>query len=182
MRVEAILSQADLVDLIAQLTPVTIRLTDDGELFIHEPSDLTLVAGTGLRFVCKAKLQWKVLGLGVPVTLNSLTVMILPAIAKRPDGDVLVFRLRIEHADLAGIPAMVDSHITDKVNAALAKDSAELVWRFVETLSHEFALPTSLAPVEAIELGVTYGEVNVTAEALTLAVSYRANITRHAAV
>lgn len=180
MHIDAVLTQEDLVALVAQLTPVRIRLGDDGDLLIHEASEVTLVPGIGLRIVCSAKLHWPVLGVSLPVTLRSLTLLLTPMIAPRPKGNALVFKLHVEHADFAGIPTIVDERVTDRVNKALAEDRAELVWDFAKTLSHAFALPSLLEPLDSLGLTVALGEVRVTAAAMILAVSFHANVTRHA--
>ena len=178
MRAEAILSEADLVALVAELIPVKILLGNEGNFSIDEATSVSLVADLGLRIVCKAKVHWPVLGVSVPITLHSLTGILVPSIVRRPSGDVLVFKLQIEQADLAGVPAMIDAKITDKLNHELASEKAELAWDFTKTLSHAFSLPRRLEPLDAFELHVAAGEVKITAEALVLSVAFRAKITR----
>jgi hypothetical protein len=73
---------------------------------------------------------------------------------------------------------MVDQRILEKVNEALAEN--ELTWHFIRALSHTFALPGSLAPLESLELDVAWGEVRVPDEALVFAVSFHPNVKRHA--
>jgi hypothetical protein len=180
MWIEAILSQDDLVQMVAQLTPLKMRLGNDGDLLIHDASKVTLLPGVGVRVVCKAKLHWPVLGINMPVTLHSLTLDLVPKIAERTGHNELVFKLRIEAADIAGIPGMIDDRIMEKVNKELAEDRAELTWNFIKTLSHDFALPRSLEPLDSIDLKVAWGEVKVTDETLVFAVSYHPHVTRHA--
>jgi hypothetical protein len=68
----------------AKLTPVKIRLGNDGDLLLHDASAVTLVPRTALRVVCQAKLHSPVLGIGMPVTLHSLTLVLFPRSASVP--------------------------------------------------------------------------------------------------
>ena len=58
------------------------------------------------------------------------------------------------------------------------RDDAELAWNFSKTLSHAFALPSFLEPLECFKLHVAWGEVKVTADALVLAISFHSEVTR----
>ena len=180
MWVEAILSKEDLAQLVTQFAPVKIRLGEDGSISVSEPGDITVVPDVGLRVVCKAKLTWPVLGIPLPITLRTVTVILHPKVVKRASGDTLVFTLEIEHADLAGVPTLIDKKITEKVNKALSEENVELAWNFTKALSHVFKLPASLDPHEAFALGVAWGQVKVTSDAMVLAVSFHANVTKRA--
>ncbi len=154
MWIEAVLLKDELSMLVGQFAPVAIRLGEDGELQVHDPGDVTIVPDLGLRVVCKATLHWTVLGFAVPVTLDSLSILLRPKIAKHGDVDVLVFLLEIEHADIAGLPAGIDKRITDLVNHELQAKHVELSWDYSATLNHEFDLPDILKPVESLKLTV----------------------------
>ena len=174
MWVEAILMKEDLSKLIGQFLPVTIRLgdTDDGELALHDPSDVSLVADVGLRVVCKAKVHWPVLGIDVPVTLHSLTVVLRPEAMRGEHGDAIVFKIEIEHADLAGVPSIIDDRITEFVNKELAAKHVALTWDVADTLATAFELPDTLQPLDALRLGVGGVRVKVTEDALGIAVLF----------
>jgi hypothetical protein len=178
MRVEAILSKEDLSLLVGQFAPVTIRLGEDGELHIHDPSDITLVPNVGLRVVCKAHLRWGVLGIGVPMKVNSLVVVIRPAIATRDGVEALVFKLEIEHIDLALLPTGVDNRVTGLVNRELDAKHVELSWDYAATLNHTFALPDTLRPLEHLELTVRGAQVKTTDELMGLAIAFDADVRR----
>lgn len=178
MRVEAILSVADLIAIASQFMPFSIDLGGEGSLVLTDPSDVSLLAGNGIRVVCKAKLEWPVLGIVVPVTVQSLVVVVQPEIVKTTDAEALVLKLEVEHADLAGVPTFVDNRITEKVNAALAEKHVELAWNFAGTLNHAFALPKSLAPLEAFALSVVGARVVVTPEAMGFSVAFKSSVTR----
>jgi len=185
MWLEAILSREDLVAVVEQLVPLKIRLDvndeekDDDEgrfLVLHDPSEVTLVPDVGLRLVCKASVRWPVFRIRVPVNVKSLTVILKPAIERRDGHDALAFGLHVEHADLAGLPPMIDAHITEKINEALAKET--IAWDFAKTLSHAFNLPPVLEDLSAFELVVLGGKVKITDEALGLAVAFRPRVLR----
>src|SRR4051812_5252728 len=102
MWVETILSRDDLAKLLAQALPLTIFLGEDRHdepaddrignqanqaqskgdhsLTLHDLGDVSLVPDVGLRVTCKAKVSWPVLGIDVPIGLNSLTLSVLPTI------------------------------------------------------------------------------------------------------
>ena len=180
MWVEAILMKEDLSKLIGQFLPVAIRLGDanEGELSLTDPSDVSLVAGEGLRVVCKAKVRWPVLGIDVPVTLHSLTILMRPEPVRREHGDAVVFKLEIEHADLAGVPSMIDDRITEYVNKELDAKHVELTWDVASTLAASFELPDTLVPLDALKLAVAGVRVKVTTEALGVAVLFDYSVTR----
>ncbi len=178
MWVEAILSKGDLTALVAQFTPLKLRLGEDGELLVTEPGEVDLVPDVGLRVACKAKLKWPVLGVRVPATLNSLIVIVRPEIVKTSIGEALLFKLQIEHIDVAGLPAMIDDGILDHINRELATRHVDLTWDFTSTLSHSFPLPEVLQPLGALGLDVAWGKLKVTHEAVAFAISYHSHVNR----
>ncbi len=178
MWLEAILSKGDLVALLPQFAPVKIRVEGGGVLVLEEPSDVALVADTGLRFSCKGEILWPVLGIKVPMSLRRATAVVRPRIAKTDAGDRLVFSLEIEKIDFSVLPELIDSKITKKVNQALLRDHVELIWDFKDTLSHELPLPAMLENLEALGLKAAWGEVRITEDALVLAVSFHASVIR----
>lgn len=181
MRLDATLTHGDLQSLVAELMPVTIRLGQKGKLTLSDPSGLELVANQGLRVCCHAHGSWEVLGVGVPVTLTSLALLLEPSFAMRPDGDVLVFKLQIVSADIARVPAVIADRIVDLVNGELAEKHVELAWRFRKTLSHEFSLPASLENLASIGLTATAGSLEVTPDALLLTVAFETDVARRPA-
>jgi hypothetical protein len=179
MWIEAIIPAEDLRRTLAELAPLEIRLGDDGgELSLEAPREMTLVADQGVRIVCTAHLHWPVLGVSVPVTMTTLIVLLRPVIEAHEGVDSLVFKLEIEHADLAMVPSIIDDRITSLVNEELAKRHVELSWRYAETLDHIFRLPDILEPAESLSLTVTSALVKITTEALGLAISLRSDIHR----
>lgn len=181
MRLLALVQRAEIQILLSELLPLKVLLGDDSDdrtLVLHEASDVSFVAGQGLRVACKADIRWSVLGFAVPVHLRALSLLLSPRIAEREGGAALVFQLVIEHADLAGVPAVVDAHLVELVNQALNDRQVELAWNFTRTLTHSFALPAMLESLRHFNLGVASSSVDVRPDALQLEVDLRAGITR----
>ena len=181
MWAEIIASKADLERLLHQAVPLTIEFgasDSPHSLALSDLGETSLVAGRGLRIVCRARVVWPVLGIRVPLALNSVTLILLPTIGRRAEGDVLTFRLSIEHADFSGIPAVIDSRITEAINAKLAERDIELSWDFSRALTHLARLPGFLDPLEAFAVRPAWGEVRVTEEAVVYAVSFRTAFVR----
>ncbi len=181
MRLLALVPRAEVQALLSELLPLMVLLgedSDDRTLLLRDASDVRFLEGQGLRVACKADVRWSVLGISVPVHLRALSVLLTPRILEREGGAALVFQLAIESADLAGVPAMVDAHLVERVNQALNERQVELAWNFTRTLTHAFALPAMLASVRSFNLGVAGSAVEVRSDALQLEVELRAGVTR----
>jgi hypothetical protein len=127
---------------------------------------------------CTAHLHWPVLGVKIPVTIRPLSVRLLPEIDKREKGDALVFKLQIEHADVATVPTIIDNEITDLINRELVKKNIDLSWNFADMLSYDFDLSKILPPIQSLGLKVIGGMVRVTDDSLVLAISFAAKVAR----
>jgi len=182
MWVEAILSKDNVSSLVGQFLPMSIHLgenPDDGHyLELFEPRQVSLVEDLGLRMTCGATIRWPILGIDLPVTVESVTLLLCPSIPSSSGRDELDFRLTVEGIDFAWAPATVDDRIADKINLELAKKHALLSWRFGETLSHVFKMPPFLPPLTAVDLKVAWGQVRVTSEAVVIAVSFHPRVLR----
>ncbi len=184
MWVETIFSREDLRQLLDELLPAKMRLgdpSDDAWLALYDLGEVVLVPETGLRVTCKAKLRWDVAGIAIPVTLQSLTVLLRPVIVKRETGDVLSFGLEIEHADLVNVPSFIDGALTDRVNRELAAKQDDMAWDFTTALSRLIPLPPRVDPIDAIDLKVAWGKLRIDADALVIAVSFQAHFLRDGA-
>ncbi len=179
MWVEAIVSLEDFHALAAELFPVRVHLgaaNSDHYLFLSAISEVSLVEGRGLRLVCDAQIRWPVLGMDVPINVDRLTVMLEPSVPN--EGGELYLGVQLEHADVAWVPALLDSKIVAAVNEALQKRREELSWHFAKALSHDFALPEMLQPLRALGLTAAWGKVRVTREGVVLVVSFKARAIR----
>lgn len=177
MWVEAVLLGEDLDRLVAQFAPMTIPI-GAGRVVLSEPAPAVLVPEVGLRVTCQARIHWPVLGIDVPVTIQSLAVLVRPAVAPGPDGQALVVTVEIESVDLAGVPKMIEEKITEKINAELGRRQVELSWNFAQTLTHSFLLPESIRPLASLDLRVTAGRVRIQADGIGLAVQLRSAVER----
>jgi hypothetical protein len=182
MRLHAVLPLAEVQSLLSELLPLRVLLGEGGDdersLVLRDAREVEFVAGQGLRVACKADVRWSLLGVSVPVHLRSLSVLLSPRISERDGGAALVFQLAIEYADLAGVPALIDAHLVERVNQALNERQVELAWNFTRTLTHAFALPAMLESVRSFNLGVAASAVEVHPDALHLEVDLRAGFTR----
>jgi hypothetical protein len=176
--IEAVLLKEDLAALVGQFTPVTLRLGDDGELRLGPARDVELVPEVGLRAVCEAHLRWSILGIAVPIHVPSLAVVLRPEVEATGAGQRLVFKVEIEHADVAGVPTVIDDRITEKINRELAARHVELAWDYADTLGHVFELPDLLQPLERLELRAAGARVKPTSEAVGLAIEFHARVLR----
>jgi hypothetical protein len=176
--IEAVLTVDDLQRVLRDFAPASIRLGENGELVLAEPSLVVLIPELGLRVVCAATLRWPLLGVSVPVAMRSVDVMICPIIERLVDREALVFKLHIEHIDVSLFPAFVDDKITARVNEELAKHHVEFSWQFPKTLSYVFQLPDALLSTSALSLEVVAGTLRVTDTSLAFAVSYRTQFQR----
>jgi hypothetical protein len=177
MWVEAVLLGEDLDRLVAQFAPMTIPI-GAGHVVLSEPAPAVLVPEVGLRVTCQARMHWPVLGIDVPVTIQSLVVMVRPAIVPGPDGQALVVTVEIESVDLAGVPKMIEEKITERVNAELGRRQIELSWRFMRTLSHSFSLPESIRPLASLALRAMAGRVRIQVDGVSLAVQLESAVER----
>ena len=171
MWLEAILSRQDLERVLGELTPTTIKLGEDGELHLNRPTLVTLVEGQGLEVDCPAKLRWSVLGIHLPVAIESVTLRLIPSVLQRDGGDVLAFHVKLLALDVSAMPSIIEDRVVALVNGELSGRHAELVWDFRETLSHRFRLPELLEPARSLDVEIAWGEMRVSAEALVFAIS-----------
>src|SRR4051812_18451885 len=132
MWVEAILSKDDLTAVIIDLCPLTIHLgqnaADEQHMRLSNPKDVSIVEDRGLRFTCNAEIRWPVLGIEVPLGVESITMILSPAIAAELGENALAFRPQVESSDLSWIPEMFDKRVADKINDELEKKHVELSW------------------------------------------------------
>jgi hypothetical protein len=165
-----------------QLLPLKVLLgadpDDDRSLVLRDPRALTFVPDTGISLTCTADLRWSVLGLTVPIHLRELSILLVPSVAAGAGAPALLFGLAIEHVDLAGVPAIVDTRLVELVNQSLSQRQADLSWEFSKILTHSFALPALLASLQSFNLGVGESAIEVVPDALVLSVELLTSVTR----
>jgi len=175
-----VLSHEDLATILREVMPLTLRLGEQQWIALEwldasgEPSNgnaVVLVPDVGMRVTCKAKVKWPLLGIGVPVTIHRLVVTFAPEILHKDGGDLLVFGLRLDHADFAGLPDAIDKRLSKAIDDALVARRLDLAWKFTETLAGSVPLPSTLDPIDGVSLEVAWGKIKVTAEAMAMAFS-----------
>jgi hypothetical protein len=175
MRLEAHLTSADFQQLFAQLTPLSVALDPDSpnkQLSLKQPSEVSVLAGHGLRVVTEMQLQWDVIGVRVPVTMRRVVIVMTPHVAAHEGRQALVFGLRIEEADVSAIPAFLRDVIVSRVNDALAKPDVRIVWQFLETLDFGFPLPREMRPGYSMRVFARSGSVSCEAGNVRLIVDW----------
>jgi hypothetical protein len=181
MKLQAVFSRDELVSFAAQWLPLKLLLgdpsKDDRFLMLTDPKAIELVPNAGLRIACRAQIRWPVLGMSVPITARTLSVLLTPSIASIEGHPALVFRLKIEQADLSGVPARLDSTVTDAINRALS-ERVKPTWKFGQSLTRGVPMPAILATTESIDLEVQSGAVEVSHEAFTFQLTLSAEAPR----
>ena len=175
MWLQALLTPADLESIVAEMTPVQIALDADDPkryLWLDRPTSVEMVGNVGVRIVTSARLQWDVIGIALPITLRSVSVVLTPSVAQRDGKDALLFAAQVESADLAAVPVLIEVPLVAKVNEALTADHAKLAWCFTDTLDFTFQLPDTLAPARSLRLFARWGAVRTSEEGVAVAASF----------
>jgi hypothetical protein len=183
MWLEAIITHEDLVQVVKQFLPVKIYLHHEGDevktdrwLRLDSATEVALIADEGLEVTCPAELTWGIAGMSPSVKVDALRVRIRPQVTEVHKGHILDFHIEVEEADFHSLPAFIDGPIVKAVNAALA--TKKIPWNFTETLTRTVGLGKMFDPVEALSLEVQWGKRRVTAEAITLVVSFKVGFVR----
>jgi hypothetical protein len=170
IQVAAILDLDTVTRLLEELTPFTIQLGDadapDRWFAVDRPTHVAFVPGAGVRIHTTARLRWSVAGVGVTCTIQSLELLLAPVLA----AGRLNIVPRIEDADLKNVPQFIDREIVERVNERLAANPEPLGWSFARTLTVRLGLPPSMAPVTGFELDAGPAALEVTADAIRMAV------------
>jgi hypothetical protein len=182
MWVEAIFSKDDLAAVVADLCPLTIALGQgpgtEQYLRLLNPKNVLLVENRGLQLTCEAELLWPVLGIDVPIRVESLTLMLDLELSPVIGEEVIVLKPELEDIDVSWVPHLFDRKVKERINHELGRQQAALSWRFFQTLSHFFVLPELLNPVGGLDVQVAWGKLRVSEEAIVLAVSFHTKVAR----
>jgi hypothetical protein len=176
MWLDAIVTSADLQQLVDQMTPATVPLGERGHLFFDAPADVSLVADRGLKIRCHAKLLWPVLGIDVAVTVRSMTVVLVPSIESRDGARVVVLSPEVDALDLAVLPDIADDELRAYINRELQAKRIELPWNYKETLDHRFVLPDWFRASSTFDIRSDGAAVKITNDSIGLAIGFRAAV------
>jgi hypothetical protein len=183
MWLEAILTQADLIQVTREFLPVKIYLHHEGEevkkdrwLLLQSPTEVVIVPEQGLQITCPAELTWGIAGMSPSVKVDALRVLVRPEVIEMHKGHLLNFHIQVEEADFHNVPAFIDEAVVKAINAALA--TKKIPWNFTETLTRKVGLGAMFEPIEALTIQVLGGKQRVGAEALRLAISLKVGFAR----
>ncbi|APR86565.1 Hypothetical protein A7982_11914 [Minicystis rosea] len=183
MWLEAIVTHADLVEMLAQLLPVKIHLQQEGDgddngrwLHLGPASKVELVAEEGLRVTCPAELHWTLAGVGPTLKLDALRVFLRPHVLEKHKGGTLEIGIEVEETDFHSLPELIDAAIAQAVNAALT--TKRIPWIFSDTLARVVPLGTMLEPIEALKIEAPWGRIRIGEDALALVISIKLGLVR----
>lgn len=184
MWIEAIVTHADLVQVLRDLLPLKIYLdTEDNEVdkdrwfLIKEALHVELVRDQGLRVTCAAEFRWTIAGVGPTIKLDSVGVFLKPRVVEKHKGGALEFQIEVEETDFHSLPDLIDHTIAKTLNAALS--TKKIPWNFSDTLSRTVPLPKMLEQVEALKIDAPWGEIRIREEALVLVISVKLGFVRN---
>jgi len=181
MKLQAVFTRDELVSFASQWLPLKVLLGDpsneDRYLLLSEPKAIELVPGAGLRLSCRAQIRWPVLGMSVPITARHMSVLVRPLIETLEGRLALVFRVRLEQADLSAVPARLDATIRDAINRALT-ERIKPAWKFGSMLSRSIPMPVVITTTDTIELGVDQARADVTEDGFVFELHIQAGTTR----
>jgi hypothetical protein len=186
MRLDASVPASTLLRLVEQLIPLRIELGGDGEqaryLLLTGPSQAELIDHRGVRLGCRAEVCWPVLGMKLPVPLRAFRVVLLPEIRKRRDKNhTLVFRVHVEHAELAGFPRTIAARLIDLVNQALSVRDVELAWDVGATFNRSISLPRMLSTLDTLSLSLSDLQLRIENQELRISMAITPDIGRREA-
>jgi len=175
MWLQATFTAQDLLGALVKITPLRVPLDKDDPdrcLWLGKPSAVTLREGEGVHITTRGQVRWDVAGITVPITMRTLGVLLTPSIEAVDGEEALNFTLRVTEADLSAVPGFIEGSLVTRVNDALARPDARLIWRFLQTLDFTFRLPAKLEPERHMSLFARWGAVRVMDEALSLVVGW----------
>lgn len=172
MEIEISLRQDEVTALLSEVAPLRIHLSDVDEdrrfVELERPSEVTFVAGQGVRIVTHGRVRHELAGVGLPFALRRVQLILAPEVVVGPHGLRLQFQLRVEQADLENVPGLVEAVVVSKVNQALDPAALHLHWELARALSLSVPLPETFEPLDRFTTAVRSAQVTVTHESLIL--------------
>jgi hypothetical protein len=170
MWIEARISPSELTAALGKLLPMTIHLDDekttDRSLDLGAPTEVSLVAGRGLRLACAAELRWSTTVGTIPFRLRDLRVVLVPSV-EIDEHPTIAFRLEVEHSDFVNVPSLVDAGVAQLVQSALA--TRPLLWDLASSFTKTVPLTNRIEPTRRVAFSVRDARVEVTEAAVVLA-------------
>jgi len=175
MWIQALLTSTELEVALAELLPMKVLLDgcDPNRYLRVEKPSLVVTTHEGMRLTTSACLQWDVIGIKVPLVMRHVALTLIPSIEPRDGQDTLVLSLRLDEADLSGMPEFVETSLLKRVNNELAKERARIVWEFTHTLDFNFSLPERIVGTPRVRLFAHQGAAKMSDEGIVIAARFR---------
>jgi hypothetical protein len=180
--IDVTLRHAEVVDLLAEVAPLRIHLTEGDEdrrfVELEPPTEVTFVPGQGVRIVTRGRVRHEIVGVGLPFDIRRVQVLFSPEIVLGHHGQRLDFKLRVEKADLENVPGFVEAVVISQVNQALEPERLGMYWELAQTLALSVPLPERFEPLDRFLTAARSAQVTVTHDSLLLRLSMGLSITR----
>jgi hypothetical protein len=182
VQVDLTLHREEIIELLADVAPVRIHLTEGDEdrrwVELERPSEVEFVPGKGVRIVTQGRLRHELGGIGLPLGLRRVQVLFSPEVVAGHHGPRLDFRLTVEEADLEKVPGLVESMIIPKVNQALEPERLHMYWEVAQTLAFSVPFPERFEPLNRFLTKAKSVQATVTQDALILRLGIGLGVTR----
>jgi hypothetical protein len=183
VELDVTLRQEEVIDLLAQVTPVRIHLTEGDEdrrwVELERPTQVSFVPGEGVRIVTHGRLRHELGGVGLPFGIRRLQILFVPAIVTGHHGQRLDFRLLVEAADLENVPGLIETVVIAKVNQSLEPERLGMYWELARTLTLGLALPERFEPLDRLLTTARSAQVTISADALILRLNLSLGMSRN---
>jgi len=176
MKLTLTIEREELYSFVHSITPLRIHMTehdvDEKWVELASPQELDLVAHQELRLIGTGRARYTALGMALPLKIRRIDLMLMPkVISSDNEHPMLSFNMRLDHLDFEKIPDLIDREIQKRVNATLLEAGASMQWPFAQVLSHRFAMPERLEPLEQIGIHVQEGSAIVHQDRIDFTVS-----------
>jgi hypothetical protein len=172
MKLNASLSETELLELARSLIPLRVDLSDpEGprrSLDLTALIDARLIAGEGLMLAVRAKLTWPDRTLLKQITIERVDVLVEPRLAPTPSGVGLVIELRCRALDLRWVPAFLDHRLVKLVNERLVAAQVRSVWDLSQTLSFTLSDLGARSNIRAVEFDVSQASIDIHGKAVEI--------------
>lgn len=179
MNVRAVLTKADLVRFIDEMTPFDVEISRRPRRLISlgKPTEVELVAKAGLRVQGDARIVWEMASLPVSLTVRRWRLLLRPVFVPREGQSLPALALDpvMEELDLKRTPGFLDDRVSEAVNEMLLAQRGKLVWDFGRSLGFERPMSDKIAPLKDFVLHPVHGNVEITASEVVLSFDFDAH-------
>lgn len=184
MNVRAVLTKADLVRFIDEMTPFDVEISRRPRRLVSlgKPTEVELVAKAGLRVQGDARIVWEMASLPVSLTVRRWQLLLRPVFVPREGQALPSLALDpvVETLDFKRTPGFLDERVGEAVNELLLAQRGKLVWNVGETLGFTRPLSDKIAPRKDFVLAPVHGRVDVTDDEVVLSFDFDGHAAPHA--